>query len=348
MGVMRRSGFAALFLLYIAIFSGCGQREKPYLYIYCNETFWYVMQEEALFFNKIYGFQVVLIPIRAERTSDKEEDTVAIGTDRHSPTPWRSRPGGPANQQTTDPSAQINPDIESQITRIAETGFGDLLLSDSQRHIDKLHKIALSANEFVVCYLTLAMLVPEGNPHRFRSAKDVLDSNRRLGIVDPSLDGLGESSWQMLGKIVPGGESAIPRDLVRFYERQYDLLEALERGQIDAALIWNATSLQSFLLEKYADKYNAKYEYVMRKAERKKDWTGLRSIYRTIGKQIVEENSFAEVIPLTQNPNERSVSVVRLVTLGSAANYGFCERFVDFMRSKQGKDILNIFGFVTE
>lgn len=342
---MQRWETAALFLLCTAILPGCGQREEPYLYIYCNETFWYVMQEEALFFNRIYNFQIVLVPIRAERTSGKSDDTVTVGTDRHAPAPWRQID---VNQRSDDPFAQINSDVVEQLERISTESFGDMFLSDSQRHVEKLRKIAVSASEYAICYLTLTMLVPEGNPNQLHSVKEVLDSNRLLGIVDPSLDGLGESSWQMLGKIVPGGESAIPMDIVRLYERQYDLLEALEQGKIDAALVWNATSQTNYLMVKYADQYNAMYEQEMRIVERKKKREQLRLMLRAICEQIIEEHRFAEEVPLKQNPNERYIVSIRLVSLGSATDQGYCVRFADFMRSKQGKEVLQRFGFVTE
>lgn len=345
---MQHRKTAALFLLCTAFFSGCGPREEPYLYIYCNETFWYVMQEEALFFNRIYSFHVVLIPVRAERTSGKkkEEDTVEIGTDRRAPALWQSIAREPTDQRV-DTRIQINPDIESQLDIIVKQSFGDLFLTDSQKHLDKLRK-SVATKEYVVCYLTLTMLVPEGNPHQLQSAKDVLDSNRRLGIVNPSLDGLGEASWKMLGKIVSGGESAIPMDLVQLYERQYDLLEALEQGRIDAALVWNATSQKNYLFVKYADEYNARYEAEMRRFEREKNREGLRLFLRAMCEYIIEKHTFADEVPLNQNPDERHVIPVRLVALGTTTNIGYCERFADFMRSKQGKEILQRFGFVTE
>jgi len=245
---------------------------------------------------------------------------------------------------------QIHPEISLLINRIAEESFGDLLLSDSQRHLEKLQETALTAAEFPVCYLTLTMLVPTENPHQLRSVKDVLDSNRRLGIIDPSLDGLGEASWEVLSKIVPGGESAIPMGLVQLYERQYDLLEALEQGRIDAALVWNAASQMTFLLVKYADEYNADpdFEPHLREAERRRDWEGLHARLQEMRKILFEEKSFADEVPLTENPDERKVVAVRLVVLSSTTNFGYSKRFADFMRSNQGKEILRRFGFVAE
>ena len=341
---------SALLLICPVVVFGCGPRKDAQLYIYCNETFWYVMQEEALFFNKNHGFQVILIPDYVDQTVDKTEGAVEINTDRHVPAPW-TKPSEKTDTQTVDSGItispeieHINPEIKRRIEQIAEEHFGDLYLSDSQQHIDMIRKTALSTNEYPICYLTLTMLVPMGNPHQFHSVKDVLDAHRTLGIVDPSLGGLGESSWKVLGKIKP----AIPMELVHFYKRQYDLLEALEQGTIDAALVWNSSSQFNFLLVKYSDEYNTANEKLMQAAERKKDVEKLRRILQEMCKDLVERKTFAEEVPLTENPDERCVVAVRLVTLSSAFNFGYCERFADFMRSKQGKEVLRRFGFVTE
>jgi len=303
------------------------------------------MQEEALFFNKLFDCQVILIPIRAERTAVKTEDSIKVGTNRRALTPWRSMPLEQADSPA--PHTQINPDIERQLDRISEEHFGDLLLSDSLKHAEKIHNIAMSAKEYPVCYLTLTMLVPEGNPKRVRSIKDVLDADQKLGIMNPSFDGLGEASWNVLSRIVAGGESAIPMERIQLYERQYDLMEALELGNIDAALVWNATCQVNFLLVKYAKEYNEANEKEMREAERKKEKEKLRFMLQEMHNRIVEM-SFAEEVPLTDNPEERYRVAIRLIALSSAHNFGHCERFADFMRSKQGKMVMQRYGFVPE
>ena len=345
-------GITALFLLCTVIFFGCGKRQTPTLYIYCSETFWYVLQEEAIVFNNVYGYRVFLIPLRAPRTSDGEEDVLEIdGGGLRSPAPWESMPGMQISPEIAAAArTQIHPEISLLINRIAEESFGDLLLSDSQRHLEKLQETALTAAEFPVCYLTLTMLVSTGNPHQLRSVSDVLDSHRRLGIIDPSLDGLGEASWEVLGRIVPGGESEIPMGLVQLYERQYDLLEALEQGRIDAALVWNAASQMTFLLIKYADEYNTDpdFEPYLREAERRRDGEGLHARLQEMRRILFEEKSFADEVPLTENPDERKVVAVRLVVLSSTTNFGYSKRFADFIRSNQGKEILRRFGFVAE
>jgi|GEM_PF-2450629 len=343
-----------LLLLGTLFFSGCRPREDTQLYIYCTETFWYVMQEEALFFNKTHDFQIILIPIRAERTSEIIEDVVEIGAERLAPSPWRSMPVREEERVEEEeedipaPFSQIHPDIVRQIERIGEERFGDLFLSDSPRHLDQVRDTALAANDFLVCYLTLSMLVPMGNPHQFRTVKDVLDSNRRLGIMNPSFDGLGEASWQVLKKTVSGGEPAIPMDRIQIFERQYDLLDALEQENIDAALVWNATSQTSFLLLKYANDALTAHEREIRRAERRHDRARVQFIIQTIYRDIIETMRFAEEVPLTENPDERHVVAIRLVALSSTFDYGHCKRFADFMRSNQGKEVLQRYGFVVE
>ena len=349
---LLRRGILLLFCS--VMFFGCGPREEPRLFIYCNETFWYVMQEQAIYFSEVYGSQVILIPLRASRTPAAEE-TIEITTDRSTPLPWRPRESEPTSPAPTSPPHPPHPsvhaELEQQIKRIETENFGDLFLSDSQKHHEQLHRLALSVKEFPVCYLTLTMLVridPQGNPLQVRSIKEVLKSNRTLGIVDPSVDGLGESSWNVLGKIDPEGESAIPMQLIQIYERQYDLLEALEQGKIDAALVWDSTSLASFLLMKYAETYNEENEKILREAARKKNRTEQQTILREMYEHLMETKSFAEVIPLTENPNERCVVAVRMVVLGTTTHVGHCERFADFIRSEQGKSIFKRFGFVPE
>ena len=345
-----KSTIVALLLLCTIAFFGCGPKQPPTLYIYCNETFWYVMQEEGIFFNKAYGFRVILVPIRAPRTSNEVLETIEIDGDPRAPAQWRSMPELQTLPQDVEPHSQIHPEIKRQIDRIAEEKFADLFLSDSKRQLEQLQITALSTSEFPICYLTLAILVPRGNPHQIRSIKDALESSRRLGIVEPSIDGLGESSWEVLEKIA-GGASAIPMELVQLYERQYDLLEALEQGKIDAALVWNATSHTNFLLAKYADEYNTKFAEDLREAERRRQKGNrevLQEVIRKIAIILVQENSFAEEVPLTDNPDEHHVVAVWLVALSSTSNYGYCKRFADFMRSNQGKEILRRFKFVTE
>jgi ABC-type molybdate transport system substrate-binding protein len=151
----------------------------------------------------------------------------------------------------------------------------------------------------------------------------------------------------VLSIIVPGGESAIPMERVQLYERQYDLLEDLEQGLIDAALVWNATSQATFLLVKYADEYNAQASELIRQAQRQKDDEKLRFILQEMYNDLVETKSFAEEISLTENPDERHVVAVTLVALSSTRNYGYCKRFADFMRSPKGRETLERFGFVT-
>jgi ABC-type molybdate transport system substrate-binding protein len=139
-------------------------------------------------------------------------------------------------------------------------------------------------------------------------------------------------------------------ELVQLYERQYDLLEALEQRQIDAALVWNATSQRNFLLVKYADEYNTDPRFVgyLREAERQRNQNAMRLVLREMSETLFEERRFAEEVALTENPDERLVVAARLIVLSSTSNHGFSKRFADFIRSNQGREILRRFGFVAQ
>jgi len=305
------------------------------------------MQENAFFFNRIYGFQIILIPIRADRTESQTEEAIVMRGGRLAlPLEWQNRPD--SRTSTVDLYTQLNPDIAEQIGRITTSGIGDLFLTDSAKQLDVIQSTALAASEIPICYLTLTMLVPLGNPQHFSSARDVINANRRLGIINPSFDGLGEASWQVLGNIIPGGESEILMNGVMLYERQYDLLEALESREVDAILVWNFTSQISFVVAKYAATYNAANEQILRETERRGDREGVQAILVEMHRHLVETKTFAEEVPLYANSGERYVVSVPLISLSTASNFSHTKRFVDFSRSNQGREILRRYGFVVE
>ncbi|MDR0522415.1 MAG: substrate-binding domain-containing protein [Planctomycetaceae bacterium] len=349
-------------LLPVILPAGCGSRELPPLYIYCNETFWYVMQEEAAVFSRLYGFQIIMLPVGSRDAGSEEsgnadhhaENNAETGVEingrtspNQPPVPWQSMPKRVMESVVNrDPQAQIHPDIDKEIDGIAISGLGDLFVTDSKKQVMKLQKSALSAGAFPVCYLKLVLLVPKGNPHQFKSAKEVLDARRKLGIVDPSLDGLGEKSWEMIHRLSPGHPPEVSADLIKMFSRQYDLLEALEKKEIDAALAWDATSEMNFLLIKYSDEYNETYKPLLQEVGQGKNrQQNIRAVLQEIGPLMLKEKGFAESVPLTDVPNERTVEAVSVVALGTAADYGYSVRFADFIRSPQGQRILKNFGF---
>jgi ABC-type molybdate transport system substrate-binding protein len=528
---MIRTAIYFLMTISLIVSFGCGAREPVVIELYCNETFWYVMQEEARAFYSIYGMRVVMIPIRAERTderlepvSEEESPTEAsqkassktlpdvpleTSTDfsRRAPVPWRSspknaapaspppamptpttpaspdpvRPAGktgapwrsspknatpppttptpttpdspdpakptgrtpapwrsspknmtrsplpPSESSTPDPSnpaksteqppvplpkaiipssplpptpttpgfsdpvkpaeppvplpedvtpppiptlttpdspdpvepaeppknnVPLDKTVLKQITFLTEGSTGDLYLTDSARQIARIRSLALSAHEYPLCYLTLNLLVHKGNPQQFDSVQSVFKQNRRLGVVDPSKDGLGETTSDVLAKIMAKTPN-IPDELVLRFDRQYDLLEALELGKIDAALVWDASNLSTYLLSKYAAEYNDRYRQLLDTADKTQDIEKIRNVLKAINAELLAEKSFAEYVPLpaSDDPNqinERRVINISLISLSSATEYGYGQRFADFLRSSRGREILERFGFTAK
>ncbi|MDR3182264.1 MAG: substrate-binding domain-containing protein, partial [Planctomycetaceae bacterium] len=246
----------SFFSLFVILLCGCAPKEKPTLYVYCSETFWYVMQEEGIVFHEIYGFNLRIVPVRGKIIEDKT-DTVKIesGADTDTaptPAPWRSRPTAETGGTKTGNALHtgLNKEISDQLEALSNNRFGDIFITDSQNQINKLRQLALISGEPPLCHLTLTLLTATDNPKQLTSVKSVLDGQYKLGIVDPAIDGLGEASWNIVTKIISekitsddgSGQDTVPENL-RQFSRQYELLEALESGEIDAALVWNTASV---------------------------------------------------------------------------------------------------------
>ncbi|MDR3233471.1 MAG: substrate-binding domain-containing protein [Planctomycetaceae bacterium] len=354
---------AIVFCVFSVVVFGCAKEEKPALYIYCSETFWYVMQEECIVFHEIYGFKTVMIPVRGKLTEEESAGMTAEQTDSESvpaPAAWRSSPnrnaasGGKAGRTV---QTEMNEDIKNQLNTLAVRRFGNIFLSDSQNQINKLRQLALISGEPSLCHLTLTLLTATDNPKQLTSAKSVLDGQYTLGIVDPAIDGLGEASWNIVTKIISekaaskkkvsdagSGHDAPPENL-RQFSRQYELLEALESGEIDAALVWNTASVKEFLLLKYAEEFNQMFAPLLDEAKKSKNRERIRSVLKFVYDELMDEKIFGEEVSIVNNPNERCVISVPIIVMTTSETIGYSQRFADFLISNEGKAVLRKFGF---
>jgi ABC-type molybdate transport system substrate-binding protein len=386
--IPRKIGLAILLLVFCI--SGCGKRDTSPLYLYCTETFWYVMQDQCVAFNELYGYSIVMVPVRSQL--DIQADSVNIDntaapaeiTLQRAPMPWKSLPKNnaitpesppstPENQQSDNPQntshnvteqtvdqpkqptpsvplvqhkdKEIDKDIVAEIAALNEKNFGDIFITDSKKQLGKLSELALIANQRPLCYLSLSLLTATGNPRHFTSIKSVLTSNRKLGIIDPAKDGLGEASWVVLSKIVPGGAETIAPEQIRKFDRQYELLDSLENGGIDAAIVWDSTSVASFLLAKYGPEYNSVYAEFLHEAAQSRNTEKIRTVLRAVYEELLSERDFGQRISLAENPDERYVIQVQSVAMSSARVIRLSERFTDYLLSNQGKVIFQKFGF---
>jgi ABC-type molybdate transport system substrate-binding protein len=353
--------FLLTVLLFITVTVGCWSKNEPVvLNLYCSETFWHVMQEETKAFQQIYGIQTVLIPISLpEKNAPPQSTQQSSGTSTQTPPQGKNRPKN-QNYSQTDQTV-LDPAIASLIEELSNNRSGDIYLTDSTLEIDRLKSFLLTTHEYPFCFLTMTLFVPKDNPQQIYSVHDVFEKQLLLGIAQPSKNGSGFVAWDILsGYMDDSKENHIQEELVQQFDSQYNLLEALENEEIDAALVWDAANLKTYLHTKYADEYYKRYETRFNKAKQKWDIDEITKLIEEMNKELYMEKEFAEKITLpgASLSNEKSkeqtepalkkehrVIQVALISLSTTLHDKQVQRFSDFLISNQGRKILKKHGF---
>ena len=229
--------YAAVPMLLLMFCLGCGKKPEPTLQIFCCETYWNVMREVGGRFASVYGVHVQLIPVFVPDSEPPLPQEPERETRRRSPTPWRMRP---TERRALAPS-RMEPDgrIGELIATISDrTRYGDIYLTDSPKQAEMLHEGAAVAREYPFCVLTLTLLVAKDNPYRIDSVRSLLDADCRLGIGDPSLDGMGETALRLLSRYLRVGDGGRHDERITLFDRHDKLLTALENREVDAVLVW--------------------------------------------------------------------------------------------------------------
>jgi ABC-type molybdate transport system substrate-binding protein len=341
-----RSFYLFLTVLFFVTFSaGCWRKnEAVVLNFYCSETFWHVMQEETKAFQQVYGVQTVLIPISLP---EQEE-------------PLQKKRPKSQNYSRTD-NIVLDPKIASLIEELSNNRSGDIYLTDSALEIDRLKSFLLATHEYPFCFLTMTLCVPKGNPQQIYSVQDVFEKQLQLGITNPSKDGSGLVAQNILSGLSDDPQKIrIQEELTLPFDRQYDLFEALENEDIDAALVWDTANLKTYLRTKYSDEYYKRYEVRLDKAKKKWDMDELARLIDEMYKELYQEKDFAEKISLSgtslsgekskeQNETvlgkEHRVIQVSLISLSTTLHDKHIQRFSDFLISNQGRKILKKHAF---
>jgi ABC-type molybdate transport system substrate-binding protein len=271
------------------------------------------------------------------------------------PAPWKSMPKDARNSENENENQKSKITLNDNITKIIfdlrETMPGDMYLTESDLHNTALKEQSLVLREYPFCYLTMVLLVPKGNPLFIDSVRNTLDKKYRLGIIDPSITGMGNAAWDIITKI---NESKIKKDdkktknknidnkeheHIKIYNTIKDLLEALEQNEIDAALTWDACS-------KKAEKY-AEIVYLGKKNIKSKNTTTPDTNHKTESATIANSESIESPAEnKTDTQDEHKLLKVSIITLTIANNESHCRRFADFIISTEGQRILRRHGFV--
>jgi ABC-type molybdate transport system substrate-binding protein len=351
-------------LFFITLNIGCWKkRETVVLNFYCSETFWHVMQEEAKAFQQIYGVQTVLIPISLPETDSQSQ--IHQPSSNSSTEISTQQQNHPKNYHAPTDPIVLDPKIASLIENLSNNRQGDLYLTDSVLEIDRLKSFLLATREYPFCFLTMTLCVPKGNPQQISSVRDLFEKQLQLGITDPSKGGSGFVAQKILSGLLDDSEGIrIQKELVLQFDRQYDLLEALENQKIDAALVWDAANLKTYLRTKYSDEYYKRYEVRFNKAKRKWDMEEIAGLIDEMYAELYREKIFAEKISLlgsreflseekSEEPKEtildkgeHRVIQVSLISLSTTLHDKHVRCFSDFLISNQGRKILKKHGFV--
>ena len=231
--------------LVLVLCHGCGRKsEPPVLRIFCCETYWDVMGEKAALFSSVYGMRIQRLPIFLVESEEVVPDPTEDDPSRRAPAPWRMRP---SERQTLTPGRIV---VDARIAELIRaishrTLYGDMYLTDSPNQAKMLHEGAAIALEYPFCVLTLTLLVVKDNPDRIDSVKSLLDARRRLGIIEPSLDGMGETAFHLLSQYVQISADGRLDARIATFDRHAKLLKALENGEIDGALVWEPLALKA-------------------------------------------------------------------------------------------------------
>ncbi|MDR2757733.1 MAG: substrate-binding domain-containing protein [Planctomycetaceae bacterium] len=354
-------------LFFIAFSVGCWRKNEPVvLNFYCSETFWHVMQEEALAFQQIYGVQTVLIPISLPTQNDQlQSDQQSSNTSTQTSPLGKNRSKNQSSfQNGNNSNIVLDTKIASLIDDLSNNRQGDIYLTDSSLEMDRLKSFLLATHEYPFCFLTMTLCVPKGNPLQIYSVRDVFEKQLLLGITSPSKDGSGFVAWNILSDTLDDlKKTDIQKELVHQFDRQYDLLEALENEKIDAALVWDAANLKTYLRIKYSEEYYKRYENQFDEAKKKWDINKITELIDEMYKELYMEKDFAEKISLSGVPfseakleqskkqnetvlgKEHRVIQISLISLSTTLHDRHVRRFSDFLISNQGRKILQKHGF---
>lgn len=326
---------------FVTFISGCKKPEPVVLYFYCGPAFWHLMREETAAFRQVYGVQVVMLPIQPSKAEEPEPS-------HRAPALWRSRP---KIRSSSDPSqVMLDIRISHLISSLNDEGHKDLFLTDSVLQIDALKDSSLISRQYPFCYLKMVLLVPKGNPLKIESVRGLLEKRMKLGMMDPSIDGMGMTALEIISNTSPGisEDEALWETLVRQYDRQENLLNALENGEIDAAMVWNGTNLNDYLLRKYGMEYADHFKDPIDKAKKRNDLEELNAVLGEMYHALLSEKSFAETVDLaiTDTGGELRTVEISLISLSSSLHDLHNRRFADFLISPQGRRIMLKHGFL--
>lgn len=340
--------FGAL-LLAAAVSGGCRKPEPVVLHCYCGEIFWNLMQEETLAFHRVYGVQIVLLPILPPKTEEAAKSSRPTSS-QHAPIPWRSRPK--IRSGLKPDAVELDPGVSQLISSLNADGRADMYLTDAMLQIGRLEDSSMIAHRYPFCYLSMSLLVAKGNPKNIKTVAGLFAQKARLGIMDSDKDGMGMTALETIAIITADIPEETVKSQLQQFSRHAELLEALETGSVDAVLVWNSLRPADYLLKKYAPEYAENlFKDPIEKAKKYNSVEPMNRVLEEMFAAILAEKEFTDRVELTANDEDREgieesrTIEISLVTLGRTLHDGHCRRFADFLISPEGRAIMRRHGF---
>ena len=123
---------------------------------------------------------------------------------------------------------------------------GDLYLPGDIRYVATAYDLGLVRSHDTICYFIPVILVQKGNPKGIQGVADLAKAGLKLGFGDPDATAIGQATVEIIFKIF---KTEADRDPI--YRNQKDsaltvneLGPAVQTGNLDAAIVWDATAAQ--------------------------------------------------------------------------------------------------------
>lgn len=136
------------------------------------------------------------------------------------------------------------------ISRLRLAGRGDLFIPGDFWYVELAEQEDLVLSKTDLCWFVPVILVQKGNPKKIAGVADLVAPGVRLGLGNPDACQVGRASRAIFAKSAIS-QDAVAKNLAFASVTVNELGIQVTMGQLDAAIVWDATAAQ------YADRTDA-------------------------------------------------------------------------------------------
>jgi molybdate transport system substrate-binding protein len=127
------------------------------------------------------------------------------------------------------------------VSRLRLSQRGDVFMPGERWYVNMAAEDGLVASQKDVCYFIPTILVQKGNPKQIKTLADLVRPGIRLGLGNPKACQVGRASEQIFAKNGIAKE-AVAKNVVFQSVTVNELGIQVTMGQLDAAIVWDATA----------------------------------------------------------------------------------------------------------